>query len=86
MGKYLIHYKERSIKDLTPFSFDFFYSGSRRKEISEARSVFCYWCVRELGESMTSIAKQLGLTQPGVGYAVDRGKRISKKRKVNLIE
>ena len=23
MGKYLIHYKERSIKDLTPFRFGF---------------------------------------------------------------
>ena len=55
------------------------YSGSRKKPISEARSVFCYWCVRELGETMTSIAKQLGLTQPAVGYAVDRGERISKK-------
>ena len=62
------------------------YSGSRKKPISEARSVFCYWCVRELGESVTSIAKQLGLTQPAVGYAVDRGERISKKRKIKLIE
>ena len=62
------------------------YSGSRKKSISEARSVFCYWCVRELGESMTSIAKLLGLTQPAVGYAVDRGERISKSRQIKLIE
>ena len=25
------------------------YSGSRKKRISEARSLFCYLCVRELG-------------------------------------
>jgi len=31
MGKYLIHYKERSIKDLTPFLFLFF-SFSQMKD------------------------------------------------------
>jgi hypothetical protein len=62
------------------------YSGSRKKQISEARSVFCYWCVRELGESMTNVAKRLGLTQPAIGYAVDRGLHISKKRQIKLIE
>ncbi len=35
---------------------------------------------------MTSIAKRLGLTQPAIGYAVDRGERISKKRQIKLIE
>jgi predicted transcriptional regulator len=34
---------------------------------------------------MTSMAKRLGLTQPAVGYAVDRGEGISKKRKMKLI-
>ena len=34
-------------------------SVSRKHNISNARSVFCYWCVRELGESMTSMAKML---------------------------
>ena len=62
------------------------YSGSGRNPISEVRSVFCYWCVRELGESMTSIAKRLGLTQPAVGHAVERGERISKKRQDKLLE
>ena len=60
------------------------YSGSRKKVISEARSVSCYWCVRELGESMTSMAKQLGLRQLAVGYAVDRGNKIVNKEKIIL--
>jgi len=77
---------EQKVLGLLGIEKEALYSGSRRKAISEARSVFCYWCVRELGESMTSIARQLSLTQPGVGYAVDRGKRISKKRKMKLIE
>ena len=62
------------------------YSGSRKKAISEARSLFCYWCVRELGESMTGMAILLGLTQPAVGYAVERGKRLAKKGKYDLLD
>ena len=61
-------------------------SGSRKKPISEARSLFCYWCVRELGESMTSMAKLLGLTQPAIGYSVDRGELLAKKEKYDLLD
>jgi len=38
------------------------YSGSRKKRITEARSLVCYWCIRVLGKSMTDVAKLLGLT------------------------
>ena len=62
------------------------YSGSRKKAISEARSLFCYWCVRELGESMIGMAKLLGLTQPAVGYAVERGERLAKKGNYDLLD
>jgi len=40
--------------------------------------------VRELGESMTNVAKQLGITQPAVGYAVDRGKSIVNMMKISF--
>ena len=83
---YDLNKAEQKVLGLFGISRKELYSGSRKKPISRARSVFCYWCVRELGESMTSIAKRLGLTQPAVGYAVDRGERISKDRKIELIE
>ena len=35
---------------------------------------------------MTRMAKQLGLTQPAVGYAVDRGHNIVNKEKIRLSE
>ncbi len=62
------------------------YSGSRKKPISEARSLFCYWCVRELGESMTNMARLLGLTQPAIGYAVDKEERLARREKINLLD
>ena len=77
---------ERKVIDLCNFEKEDLYSGSRKKAISEARSLFCYWCVREIGESMTGMAKLLGLTQPAVGYAVERGKRLAKKRKYDLLD
>ena len=77
---------EKRIIDVFGIELDDLYSGRRKKPISEARSVFCYWCVKELGESMTSIAKLLGLTQPAVGYAIDRGEKAVKEKGIRLLE
>ena len=60
------------------------YSKGRRKTQAEARSLLCYWAVCELGLSRTDMAKKLGMTQPGVGYAVSKGERIAKKNKYTL--
>ena len=73
---------ERKVIDLCNIKKEDLYSGSRKKAISEARSLFCYWCVRELGESMTGMAKLLGLTQPTVGYTVERGRTTGPKRQI----
>jgi REP element-mobilizing transposase RayT len=61
------------------------YSKGRRKVQVEARDLLCYWAVRELGISCTDLAKQLEMTQPGVGYAVNRGEKIAKVRKYQLL-
>lgn len=53
------------------------YRKGREQVRMEARSLFCYWCARELGLSLTDIAKSLGMTPAGVGYAVRRGEKIA---------
>ena len=83
---YNISRVERKVIELCNIEKEDLYSGSRKKPISEARSLFCYWCVRELGESMTSMARLLGFTQPAIGYAVDRGERLAKKEKYDLLD
>jgi len=35
---------------------------------------------------MTSMARLLGLSQPAIGYAVDRGGRLAEKEKMNLLD
>ncbi len=64
------------------------YSRGRRKTQVKARDLLCYWVVRELGISCTNVnvAKRLGMSQPGVGYAVSRGEKIAKKHKYQLHE
>jgi REP-associated tyrosine transposase len=83
---YDISWVERKVLFLYDIEKEDLYSGSRKKPISEARSLFCYWCVRELGESMTGMARLLGLTQPAVGYAVERGERLAKEEKYDLLD
>jgi REP element-mobilizing transposase RayT len=45
--------------------------------VVQARSLFCYWAVRELGATATSLAKRLQQSQPAVSIAVRRGEKIA---------
>jgi hypothetical protein len=45
--------------------------GKFRPQV-QARSLLCYWAVRELGESMTAMAGRLGISTPAVSKAVGR--------------
>jgi len=44
------------------------------------------WAVRELGVEGTQVAKKSQMSQPGVAYAVRRGKRIVKAKGIQMIE
>jgi hypothetical protein len=47
--------------------------GGRRREISKARSVFCYVCLRELGLTGRRLSEALGVTPAGIHFASVRG-------------
>ena len=65
---------------------DEIYSKSRQKTRAEARGLYCYWAVVELGYPLADLARLLGMTGQGVGYAVRRGERIAKKNNYRLID
>ena len=65
---------------------DEIYSKSRQKIRAEARGLYCYWAVVELGYSLADLARLLGMTGQGVGYAVRRGERIAKATNYGLID
>lgn len=51
----------------------------------EARSVFCYWSVRELLIKVTQIEKKLQMSKTGVDYAVKREVSIVKAKMFVII-
>jgi len=51
-------------------------AGGKQRQRVQARSLLCYWAVRELGLSATSVAARLDITQPTVSRAVQRGEKM----------
>jgi REP element-mobilizing transposase RayT len=58
-------------------------AGKQPKRVM-ARSLFCYWAVRELGHSATMLGRMLGLSQPAVSQAVHRGEMLAAERSWQL--
>ena len=75
---------ERRVLEIYEVDREELYSKSRQKIRAEARSVFCYWAVRELGIEGTQVAKRLGMSQPGVVYAIKRGEGIARAKALSL--
>jgi putative transposase len=54
---------------------DFEMRGNQPQRV-RARSLFCYWAVRELGIATTILGHRFGLTQPAISVAVSRGEKL----------
>jgi putative transposase len=52
----------------------------------KARSLFCYWAVRELGFTMANLALQLNISQPAVSISAQRGERIASENVYSLTD
>lgn len=59
--------------------------GRQQRRVS-ARSLFCFWAVQELGNSLTGLAIRLGMSPAGVGYAVQRGEAIVRENGYRLFQ
>jgi len=60
-------------------------SGKERKRVA-ARSLLCYWAVRDLGIGMAQIARHLNFSLAGVSQSVKRGATIVQQKGYNLID
>jgi REP-associated tyrosine transposase len=83
---YTVETLERRVLGLYHIGKEELYSKSRQKVRAEARSVFCYWAVRELGLEGTQMTKRLNMSQPGVAYAVKKGERIVKQNHFQMMK
>jgi REP-associated tyrosine transposase len=56
------------------------------RRIVEARSLLCYWAVRELGVPMSSLGRKLEISIPAVSESVARGRKIAETNRYVLAE
>ncbi len=56
----------------------------RYRNLVVARSLVCYWSVRELGESMASLARRFGVSTVAVSKSVRRGAQIVREKGYEL--
>lgn len=61
------------------------WAKGRYRPIVEARSLLCYWAVRELGVTMSSLARRFGISIPAVSKSVLRGKELAAARGYSLL-
>jgi putative transposase len=57
---------------------------SKQRHRVKARSLLCFWTVRELGISSITIAGRLGITQPAVSRLAQRGEKLATKNSLSL--
>jgi len=75
---------EERVCEIYDIDRDEIYSKSRVQAIADARGLFCHWAVDALGYKLADMAKRLGMTGPGVGYAVRRGRKIAENNRFKL--
>ena len=62
------------------------WSEGKYQRIVEARSLLCYWAVRELGVTMSFLARRLRISVPAVSLSVTRGRRIAETKGILLLD
>lgn len=59
-------------------------TAGRYPKVVQARSVLCYWAVRELGITTTHLADRIGVSQPAICMSVKRGEKIVREDGLNI--
>ncbi|MBN2124768.1 MAG: transposase [Deltaproteobacteria bacterium] len=74
------------VSDVLGLEPDEVWTAGKYRRIVEARSLLCYWAVRELGTPMSSLARRLGLSVPSVSDSVTRGRKLAEAKGYSLLE
>ena len=80
-----VDYIAWQVAGLLNMTVDDIWLPGRTKGLVKARSLVCYWAVRDLGESMASMARRFNISAVAVGKAVQRGAGIAKEEGFELL-
>ena len=61
-------------------------TGGKQRRMVQARSVLCYWAMRELGVSAVSISKKLDIASSTASESALRGRQIVEKHGLKLLK
>ena len=67
------------VADLLGLPVEAVWAAGKHRRTVAARSLLCYWTVRQLGVSMSSLAQRLGISPTAVSQSVVRGEVLAKK-------
>lgn len=56
----------------------------KARPLVQARSLLCFWAARELGMSLTDLARETGLSVPSISMSVQRGAKIALENNYSL--
>ncbi len=73
------------VAELLDMEVEQVWQAGKPRILVKARSLLCYWAVRELGESMTAMARRLGISTPAVSKAVIRERAIAERNGYKII-
>jgi hypothetical protein len=68
-----------------PLLFSRIWAPGKERSRVTARSLLCYWAVRDLGLSMAELRK-LGLSLSGLSQSVKRGEKLAQDKGYRLID
>jgi len=76
----------RRVSELLDLNSDEVWAQGKSRKIVNARSLLCYWAVRELGVSMSSLARRLKISPAAVSQSVLRGEKIIEQHHYCLVK
>ena len=73
------------VAELTGLKPEDILTTGRSRKVAAARSMACFWAVREVGLSQTQLSQTLQISQPAISKAVSRGEKIVKDNAFSLM-
>ena len=61
------------------------WAKGKYQRVVAARSLLCYWAVRELGIPMSDLSIKPGISIPSISISVRRGQRIAEENDFTLL-
>ena len=74
------------VAEVLRMSVDEVWSPGRYQRLVTARSLLCYWAVREIDVSRALLARRLGISAVAVSKSVARGAVLAKERDYSLTD